>query len=156
MKEVFYFFVNTYTTVKSFLSMLIVSAIFIVAGVATVIVYNHPNNNKTTGWKENVGTICEITNKVPYVDHTVDNFTYEHCELDVYLEGMKVGLDMKIKYNPENPYEVSDKIEDKTILVILGTVFFTAAALIPIGYFGIGFYRYYKIKKMEKEFEQNK
>ena len=155
MQKIVNLFFDIITSVKSFLFMLLAVAIFIITGVAAMSVCNHPNNNKTTGWNENVGTICEITNKVPYVNHTVEGFTYENCELDVYSDELKVGIKIKIKYNPANPYEISGKNEDKTIGIIIYSISFTVAALIPVCYFGTGIYRYCRRKKAEKQLEQN-
>ena len=149
MQKIVDFILESIISIRSLISVAIVSIFFITVGSLTLWFSNSPNYNKTQGWIENVATISEISNKVIYVDHTVDNFTYEHCALDMYFEDAKVESKIKIKYNPNDPYTVSCRREEKGPLVAIYVTCYTAAALIPVAYFAIGYRRYKRRTKNE-------
>ena len=144
MQKIFDFILNCIINIKSFVSVMIVSVFFITVGSLLCWFYNNPAYNKTKNWITSVGTICEITNKVAYCDHVVEDITYEHCKLDGYIDEFQVGGRLKIKYNPNDPYEITCLNDDKSTLVGMYVACYVVAAIIPVGYLGIGFYRYHQ------------
>lgn len=154
MSKIVNFFLDAIISIKSFISVMIFSVMLIVIGSIICTFCNDPAYNRTKDWIVSRGTISEITDKVAYCDHEVDGFTYEHCKLDSYYEGFQVGGSLRIKYNPVDPYEITCLNDDKSLLVGIYVCCFVVAAAIPVGYFGVGYYRYAQRKKAEKQFEQ--
>ncbi len=109
----------------------VIAAILLVAGILIT-------KNANKGYIETTATIVDITSEQgidpedtvyhAYVDYTVDGTEYHHIALNTYDGTYKVGKQVTVMYNPQNPAEIVGKNPSWLPIVL-----FVAAGVLFVG-----------------------
>lgn len=99
-------------------------------------------------YTESDGTVHEATYTV-YVDYTVDGKDYKNVEYGVFQKGYKAGDKVTIKYNPENPEDITQP--NTFLLPILLLAGGVAALVGGIASIVVEVKKHKKLKKQEEE-----
>lgn len=106
------------------LGVLLLGALALVVGIVSVIKINkyEPVEALITRVEEyyNAGAGWEYT---AFVDYTVGGKEYKDVRLDYYEDGYDEGKTIQIKYNPEDPSEITgDSMGFSVYLIVIGAI----------------------------------
>lgn len=102
---------------------LVFGIILIVMGIV-MLTNTHDDFIKTTGKiveiEDVYDPIDEEHDMTVYVDYTADGKQYQHVELGFYEPKMRVGSEIKIKYDPLNPSHIEPESLGAVPFIMLG------------------------------------
>lgn len=141
--------VTSYIKVSGIISTCIVTVICVF--ISIVIFLIGINDSKAhEHWINNEAVITEIVTRSSdehdvYVDHVVNEETYKHISLGYYSSTMRENDKVGILYNPNNPNEICSSDINSSFFSMMGSIFLTIGALIPITYIFVNTYRNQRI-----------